>query len=457
VTVVSPPDGDGDIRIPFFGGRPFFRAARVGGRYDRIVVHFQPALYYPPRRALSKVVTSLGLLWLGLRRGRRVDIVVHEADEPSRWRPDYLLLSFAAKAAGRVWFHTEAERRAFERGYRVRVRGGLLAHRVGAVERTAKEEARRRLGLSGSSGPFFLCAGFLQPSKGFDRAVDALAAAETNGARLYIVGSVREPTPVTEAYLRDLRERCRAVPGVSLVERYVADEEFDLWLAAADWLVLPYRRSWSSGVLARAHAVGTPAIVSRVGGLPEQAGKDDVVFDDDEGLRRALRAAAAGSASGRASTAQPQPHGREPLTEWDPEFQPPLAKKGRAMLFGFILLSVATAATAQLLLKHGMTQVTHHGTLPLDLKQPSEAVRRIAVNASVWIGLSIFVLSAAIWLVVLSRVSLSFAYPFVSLTYVIILLFDGLVLHEPVSGVRWAGVALIVAGILLISRTHQTA
>jgi drug/metabolite transporter (DMT)-like permease len=135
----------------------------------------------------------------------------------------------------------------------------------------------------------------------------------------------------------------------------------------------------------------------------------------------------------------------------------PSAKKGRAMLFGFILLSVATAATAQLMLKHGMTQVTHHGTIPLDLKQPAETVRRIGVNSSVWIGLLIFVLSAAIWLIVLSRASLSFAYPFVSLTYVIILLFDGLVLHEPVSGVRWAGVALIIAGILLISRTHQTA
>jgi len=127
------------------------------------------------------------------------------------------------------------------------------------------------------------------------------------------------------------------------------------------------------------------------------------------------------------------------------------------MLFGFILLSVATAATAQLMLKHGMTQVTHHGAVPLDLKQPVESIRRVGVNASVWIGLAIFVLSAAIWLVVLSRVSLSFAYPFVSLTYVIILLFDGFILHEPVSGVRWAGVALIMAGILLISRTHQTA
>jgi len=127
------------------------------------------------------------------------------------------------------------------------------------------------------------------------------------------------------------------------------------------------------------------------------------------------------------------------------------------MLFGSILLSVALAAAAQLMLKHGMSVVTSHGAVPLDLKQPVETIRRIAANASVWAGLLTFVASAAVWLVVLSKASLSFAYPFVSLTYVAILLFDRLVLHEPVSGVRWAGVAFIVAGILLISRTHQTA
>src|SRR6185312_16255394 len=45
VVVLSPPDGDGDVRAPFLGGAAFRKAARVGRRFDRIVVHFQPALY----------------------------------------------------------------------------------------------------------------------------------------------------------------------------------------------------------------------------------------------------------------------------------------------------------------------------------------------------------------------------------------------------------------------------
>jgi drug/metabolite transporter (DMT)-like permease len=123
------------------------------------------------------------------------------------------------------------------------------------------------------------------------------------------------------------------------------------------------------------------------------------------------------------------------------------------MLFGFIFLSVVLAAAAQITLKHGMTQVTHHGALPLDLKQPLTTLRRIATNLPVVLGLGTFVLSAAVWLIVLSKARLSFAYPFVSLTYVIILLWDAFGRHETIANLRWAGVAFIVAGIILVSRS----
>jgi drug/metabolite transporter (DMT)-like permease len=152
--------------------------------------------------------------------------------------------------------------------------------------------------------------------------------------------------------------------------------------------------------------------------------------------------------------------GRHPHAgpDWDPELQViEVERGGRAVLIGFILLSVALAATAQLTLKHGMNQVTNEGKVPLNLGQPVDMIRRVGLNVSVMAGLVIFVLSAAVWLVVLSRASLSFAYPFASLTYVLILLFDRFILDQPISGLRYAGVALIIAGLLLISRTHQTA
>jgi glycosyltransferase involved in cell wall biosynthesis len=287
VTVLSPPDGDGNVRVRFFGGRPFFAAARRGRRYDRIVVQFQPALYYRPRAPLSKVFTSLALLWLVLRR-RQTEIVVHEADRPKHWRPDYLLLAAAFRAAPMLLFHTDRERKALERQYRVRVRGRLVSHthavRIHAP--TGRATARRRLGLPDDEA-VLVSPGFLHPGKGFDRAVVAFRDAGAGG-RLYVVGSVKDPTPENVAHARLLREMAAHVSGVELVERFVDDEEFDMWIAAADAVILPYRRSWSSGVLARAQALGTPAVVMKVGGLAEQAAARNTVVSDDEELTKAI-------------------------------------------------------------------------------------------------------------------------------------------------------------------------
>lgn len=124
------------------------------------------------------------------------------------------------------------------------------------------------------------------------------------------------------------------------------------------------------------------------------------------------------------------------------------------MLIGLILFSVALAATAQLVLKHGMDQVGSIGRA--QVQSPVETIVRAARVPSVWIGLGLFGVSAAFWLVVLSRASLSFAYPFAALTYALILFADKFVLKNPVPGLRWVGVAFIATGIILVSRTPHT-
>jgi glycosyltransferase involved in cell wall biosynthesis len=103
-----------------------------------------------------------------------------------------------------------------------------------------------------------------------------------------IVGSVRDATPENLAYAEELRELAERTEGVTLVERFQSDEDFDAWVSAADHLVLPYTRAWSSGALARARTLGTPAIVSAVGGLVEQAGPEDELVRSDDELRRAF-------------------------------------------------------------------------------------------------------------------------------------------------------------------------
>lgn len=124
--------------------------------------------------------------------------------------------------------------------------------------------------------------------------------------------------------------------------------------------------------------------------------------------------------------------------------------KNRTMLIALILTSVTLAAVAQLTLKHGMNQVTANTG---ELQLSGASLRDVATTPAIWAGLLIFGLSAFVWLAVLSRASLSFAYPFASITYVLILLADRFVLDQPIPPLRWAGVAFIVIGIILVAQT----
>jgi drug/metabolite transporter (DMT)-like permease len=122
------------------------------------------------------------------------------------------------------------------------------------------------------------------------------------------------------------------------------------------------------------------------------------------------------------------------------------------MLIALILLSVSLAALAQLTLKHGTDQVTARSG---ELHFGYASLRAIVTTPAIWAGLLVFGLSAAVWIVVLSRASLSFAYPFASLTYVLILMADRFVLDQEVPALRYAGVAFIIVGIVLVAQTRH--
>lgn len=115
------------------------------------------------------------------------------------------------------------------------------------------------------------------------------------------------------------------------------------------------------------------------------------------------------------------------------------------------LFSVSLATAGQLLLKAGMSRVGYIGGARLN--KPVALVMQIALTWQIVLGFALFLASSLFWILVLSRVPLSFAYPFVGLTYVMITLFGRFVLHEHVPSLRWAGLALIVCGILVVGRT----
>lgn len=116
-----------------------------------------------------------------------------------------------------------------------------------------------------------------------------------------------------------------------------------------------------------------------------------------------------------------------------------------------IVFSVLVSAVAQLLLKHGMTKVGRVSSL-------ASAPRMIAAalsNPVVLAGLAVFGISALLWLIALSRVKLSVAYPMVSLGYVTVIFFSWFILRESIKPITIAGCLIIILGVFLISRGMQ--
>jgi multidrug transporter EmrE-like cation transporter len=113
-----------------------------------------------------------------------------------------------------------------------------------------------------------------------------------------------------------------------------------------------------------------------------------------------------------------------------------------------ILFTVVTNAAAQIMLKKGMMSV---GSLNASANGIVGTVFSILFNPWVFVGLSMFVVSMASHLFVLSRVQLSFAYPFLSLAYVIVAAYAFFIFGEDVGMARIAGIALICLGTVFIS------
>jgi glycosyltransferase involved in cell wall biosynthesis len=296
VEVLSPGPSEAHHHLDLRGPRgPLSLAKRVRG-YDRVIVQFHPDVFYPhPLSGRERLEVTAGLQ-LAFLLARRVEIRVHEVNYD--WGRDgshhARLFRSLWQRVDEVTVHTDDERSAFSAAFGVAPSSVRMIEHGGHFERRAhvdRAEARRHLGLPDDQLAF-LSIGFVQPHKGFDRAVHAFAGLDAHGCRLDVVGSVRVDEPEYVVYRDELADLVAGTPGAHLHDEYVSDWLFDVWLVAADVVVLPYRHIWSSGVLERAKQYGRPVIATRVGGMEGQASDVTQLVDDDRALRRAMWAAA---------------------------------------------------------------------------------------------------------------------------------------------------------------------
>ncbi len=114
-----------------------------------------------------------------------------------------------------------------------------------------------------------------------------------------------------------------------------------------------------------------------------------------------------------------------------------------------MLASIVLATAGQVLLRAGMSRVGEV-TAVIASRGVVHAITAVATTWQVVVGLGSFGLSAVFWLVALSRVPLSTAYPVVSLSYVLILVFSVIVLGERPAVTVWVGAFLIMIGIAMV-------
>ncbi len=108
------------------------------------------------------------------------------------------------------------------------------------------------------------------------------------------------------------------------------------------------------------------------------------------------------------------------------------------------------SAFAQILLKKGMIDV---GQFDFSLAHFQPTLFKVALNPYILIGLGGYVTSVLVWLLVLSRVEVSFAYPFVSLGFIVTALLGWQMFDEALSVQRMMGILVICIGVVLVSKS----
>jgi glycosyltransferase involved in cell wall biosynthesis len=138
-----------------------------------------------------------------------------------------------------------------------------------------RDTARRALGLV-PADEVALFFGYIREYKGLDVLLEAWQAvlAARPRARLLVAGDPVRLSSARRAELERWAERLGAVHRFG----YVPFQEVPRYFAAADLLVMPYRRISQSGVLYLALALGVPVVATRVGALPEMLRDGDTAL-----------------------------------------------------------------------------------------------------------------------------------------------------------------------------------
>jgi len=120
------------------------------------------------------------------------------------------------------------------------------------------------------------------------------------------------------------------------------------------------------------------------------------------------------------------------------------------MLYLLVFISVVAMTSAQLLLKKGLLSI---GQSPQSIGELGSYFLKAYSNPYVISAVFMTIVTALSWLLAVSKAELSYIYPFMALSYVLVALFSLYIFKDDITALRWLGIVVICVGIFLVSRT----
>jgi drug/metabolite transporter (DMT)-like permease len=115
-----------------------------------------------------------------------------------------------------------------------------------------------------------------------------------------------------------------------------------------------------------------------------------------------------------------------------------------------ILVVVGLGVTGELLFKTG--SITIKNSDFSTVQDAASAVLALLRNPVILVGFACYAIASVLWIIVLSRLDLSYAYPIYALMYAFVPIAAMFFLGEQVPVGRWVGIGLIVAGVITVFR-----
>jgi len=221
--------------------------------------------------------TLMMMYYKALRK--KVALTAHNINQARRDSKDSwlnrLTLKIQYRLANHIFVHTQMMKKELRDDFGVAERFvTVIRHPINnAFPNTLLTAADAKSGLNiGGGEKVILCFGRIKPYKGIEHLLSAFrqVVALDPSYRLVIAGEVQKGN---EKYMETLEREIshEIMKGqVVLKKQFIPDEDIEVYLKAADVLVLPYNEIFQSGVLFLAYSFGLPVIATDVGSFREE-------------------------------------------------------------------------------------------------------------------------------------------------------------------------------------------